>query len=376
MMDIGLAGKLIGKVVRYTDYNVNLMNEKGIIIASTDDGRIGDFHEIAYHIIQKGQDMVAVQEDDGFLGVRSGINMALEFEHKKIGVVGVTGNPEKVRDVALIIRMAVESMLEYEMAKEQLERHRSTRDQFLTDLLYKEEADREDLKRAAEKLGYEDNRIRIPILIVCPTRADIQELLQRLKESPHYTKQDILTVTRDEKLLLFISTQGSLDRIFSNYKYLAGEYLNDFLNRLLAEGRHCSVYIGSLQSNFLNYRYSFHQCLWLERHIAYQGIGVYFYDHLDEYLKSQIPVMELHKIFGTFQVNLDGEFKNSFIQHIGTLYQNNYNLDAGSKSLFIHKNTLAFRLDKIKNLLGINPIQNSRDRDFSDYLCYYLKKMN
>lgn len=376
MLDSGLAGRLIEKLMKYTDYNVNLMNEKGVIIASTDGGRIGSFHEIAYNIIKKNQDLVEVEEDSDFLGVRRGINMSLEFEQQKIGVVGVTGEPKKVRDVALIVRMAVESILEYEIAREQSDRRKSTKDKFLSDLLYKEEADREDLKQEAEQLGYADNRIRIPLMITADGKQDLQELLRRIKAGPHYIKQDIITITRDEKLLLFAAASGTLDYIFSNYKYLAGEYLNDFLNNMRTEGKACSVYVGSLQSNFLNYRYSYHQCLWLERHIASEGIGIYFYDHIDEYLKSQIPVMELHKIFGTFQVNLKEDFKSSFIKHIGTLYQNNYNLDASSKALFIHKNTMGFRLEKIKNLLGINPIQNSRERDFADYLCYYLKRMN
>lgn len=376
MMDHELAERLIGKLVSYMDYNVNLMDEKGIIIASTDKGRVGSFHEIAYNIMKKSQDIVEVEDNDGFLGVRSGINMALEFEHKKIGVVGVTGDPNQVRNVALVVRMAVESMLEYEIAKEQAQRHKSTKDKFLNDLLYEEEADRDNLEREAEMLGYQDNRIRIPMMVTVPGQAGLKELLPILKSSSHYTKQDILTVTRDEKLLMFAGVPGSLEHIFNNYKYLAGEYLSEFLAAMRVQGKECSVYVGSLQSNFLNYRYSYRQCLWLERHVKAAGIGVYFYDHIDEYLKSQIPIMELHKIFGTFQVKLDEEFKKSFIKHIGTLYQNNYNLEASSKALFIHKNTMAFRLDKIKNLLGINPIQNSRDRDFADYLCYYLKRMN
>lgn len=376
MLDHELAERLIGKLVNYMDYNVNLMDEKGIIIASTDKGRVGSFHEIAYNIMKKSQDIVEVEDNDDFLGVRSGINMALEFEHKKIGVVGVTGDPDQVRNVALVVRMAVESMLEYEIAKEQAERRRSTKDKFLNDLLYEEEADRDNLEREAEKLGYLDNRIRIPMMVTVSGQNNLKELIPIIKKNPHYTKQDILTVTKDEKLLLFAGVSGSLEHIFNNYKYLAGEYLSDFLAAMRVQGRECSVYVGSLQSNFVNYRYSYRQCLWLERHVKGSGIGVYFYDHIDEYLKSQIPIMELHKIFGTFQMKLDEEFKQSFIKHIGTLYQNNYNLEASSKVLFIHKNTMAFRLDKIKNLLGINPIQNSRDRDFADYLCYYLKRMN
>jgi len=185
MMDHELAERLIGKLVSYMDYNVNLMDEKGIIIASTDKGRVGSFHEIAYNIMKKSQDIVEVEDNDGFLGVRSGINMALEFEHKKIGVVGVTGDPNQVRNVALVVRMAVESMLEYEIAKEQAQRHKSTKDKFLNDLLYEEEADRDNLEREAEMLGYQDNRIRIPMMVTVPGQGNLKELLPNLKGRRH-----------------------------------------------------------------------------------------------------------------------------------------------------------------------------------------------
>lgn len=376
MLETELARRMIEKLIRYTDYHVNLMNEKGIIIASTDREREGTFHEIAYDMIIKEKDIAEVLEDESFLGVKSGINMSLEFDHKRIGVVGVTGDPSQVRSVAFIIRMSVESMLEYEIAKEQAERKRSTRDKFLNGLLYEDEIDQEGIEQAAKRLGYENKRIRIPLLISFLNEVNISELLEQLKSNPRCSCQDILLSTKDDKLLLFISAPGSLEEVFCNYKYIAGEYLSYFLNGLREKKIGCNIYTGPVQSHFLNYRSSYQMCLWLERHIANSGIGVYFYDHIDEYLKSQIPVIELHKIFGTFQVNMDEGFKVSFISQIDALYQNNYNLDSSSKKLFIHKNTMSFRLDKIRNLLGVNPIQNSKDRIFVDYLNYYLKRMN
>ena len=47
MLDKILAERFIDKISEFTEYNVNIMNEKGIIIASKDKDRIGGFHEIA-----------------------------------------------------------------------------------------------------------------------------------------------------------------------------------------------------------------------------------------------------------------------------------------------------------------------------------------
>ena len=52
MLENSLAEKLIEQVTKYTSYNVNIMNEQGVIIASRNPERIGKFHEVAWQIGQ------------------------------------------------------------------------------------------------------------------------------------------------------------------------------------------------------------------------------------------------------------------------------------------------------------------------------------
>lgn len=49
MLENSLAEKLIEQVTKYTSYNVNIMNEQGVIIASRNPERIGKFHEVAWN---------------------------------------------------------------------------------------------------------------------------------------------------------------------------------------------------------------------------------------------------------------------------------------------------------------------------------------
>ena len=44
MFDVEIARKFIERLTAYTSYNVNIMNERGIIIASRNPERIGTFH--------------------------------------------------------------------------------------------------------------------------------------------------------------------------------------------------------------------------------------------------------------------------------------------------------------------------------------------
>ena len=45
-----------------------------------------------------------------------------------------------------------------------------------------------------------------------------------------------------------------------------------------------------------------------------------------------------------------------------------------AKSLFIHKNTMVYRYNKIKDMLDIDPIHEASDRSFLTILYLTLKK--
>ena len=58
MIDKTFAEKFIERITRYTDFNINIMDEKGIIIASRDKKRVGQYHEIAYRLIVGTEELI------------------------------------------------------------------------------------------------------------------------------------------------------------------------------------------------------------------------------------------------------------------------------------------------------------------------------
>ena len=100
MLDRDFAEKFIDRVTRYTDYNVNIMDERGIIIASRDKARIGQYHEVAYRLVT-GTEEIVDTTGMSFPNVLPGINMVIATGGVREGVVGVTGVPDEVRPVAL-----------------------------------------------------------------------------------------------------------------------------------------------------------------------------------------------------------------------------------------------------------------------------------
>ena len=92
-----LARRFIEEFTRYTEYNINIMNEKGIIIASADKERVGDFHEVAWRMLRGSEDMAVTAGQTGYPGVKPGMNLVLTVDGKREGVVGLTGDPEEIK---------------------------------------------------------------------------------------------------------------------------------------------------------------------------------------------------------------------------------------------------------------------------------------
>ena len=87
--------------------------------------------------------------------------------------------------------------------------------------------------------------------------------------------------------------------------------------------------------------------------------------------------MPLKKISGTslgFDTEFGALFADSFKEIMEALRMANFNLNDASKLLHVHKNTLIYRLDKIRETLNVDPLGNNNDREFVNGFYYYLKR--
>ena len=202
---------------------------------------------------------------------------------------------------------------------------------------------------------------------------DTSQLLRKIKEGSLHTYEDISAVTREKQIIIFkCFDKGKI--LQGTYKYVIGEYLGNFLGFLLDRDIECHFYIGTFQNELEEYRKAYQQCCWLRDHVKAKSRGVYFYDYAGEYIHSLVPFMELHQIYHVFEELLDEKNQDDIVELVDALERNNYNLVDSSKELFIHKNTLVFRLNKLKVIFSINPLQKSNEREFLKYMCAYFKR--
>ena len=375
MISQDLARKFIEQVTRYTDYNVNIMDGDGIIIASIDPERVGQYHEIAHRIVTGSEDIVDTTVLTGLTNVKPGINMVIMADGRREGVVGVTGDPDEIRPVALIVKMAIETMLKYEKQQEEARLRENRKARFIHLLTEVEGTDPEDLKSMARDLGYPEEMIRIPILIRAEEE-DASELLALIRKSRRHAKQDFSIAPDKSHVLIFKSMPEDCRDLFGDYKFILGEYLAPVLARLRGQGRQAHIYIGSFQSRYADYFYAYRHCRWAERNVRTDSSAVYFYDHIGEYLHQVTPFGEMAHIFRIYEQRLPADMAELFLATFGELIRTNYNFKEASDRLYIHKNTLFYRYNKLKDMLGLDPIASASDRSFAEEFYYYIRRKN
>lgn len=372
MISKDLARKFIEQVTQYTEFNVNIMDADGTIIASRDPSRVGQFHEVAYRILQGQENIVVTTDTRDYSTVLPGINMVIEDNGRREGVVGVTGNPEEIRSVALIIKMAIETMLRYERSEQELRLRRGRKERFAYLLTQEEHSDPAELRHMAEELGYHEDIVRIPILIRTK-KTDIEKALEGIRAGTIHTKEDMSFKISSHHFIVFKTLQMAPDRLLSEYRDHVMDYLEPLFKMTKDDADDLRISVGSFQNRFPDYYSAYRHSKWLEQ-MKPKECPSFFQDYIGEYLQEFVPMKDLHRIYHMYEKKLPAEKREMLLEVASALMKTNFNFPKASELLYIHKNTLAYRYGQLKELLEIDPVTSAKDRAFLGGFHLYLTR--
>ena len=209
MLDSGLAQKLVNKISKQFGYNINVMDDRGVIIASADSSRIGAFHQGAYSIIRDRIPLRSYKDvDDSIIGVKPGIIMTTFFKNTVIGVVGVTGDPDVLMPFAKLVKLTFETMYEYELQKENAIKAKVRWDSFINCLIYEEPRNVFRIRKLSEDAGFEEKYQRIPIIIKYEMAINSDKMIRDMKNLPLSSQQDIVFSLDANRLIVFKVISG------------------------------------------------------------------------------------------------------------------------------------------------------------------------
>ena len=362
-----LAQQIVNTIKDVCSYDINFINPSGTIIASTNAARIGAFHEIGRKAAVTGT-TIEVAESDNFTGTRQGINMPLYHEDRLLAVIGITGSPEKVRKYAFLAQR-ITSLLIREQELGQYSRHQADKKQFvISSLLHGDTQNPEYLLKCLREFQIDPDTPKRLILIHTYPAASGQ----------NYTDSVSGSVLSEHQIQNFFKTIGIILYTFrypgdylavtdsSGFSALSGT-LRDFAKKhagtlAVAVGRSVPLYqlglsLTTAETALRNL--NFHRPL--TDHVCAENYAV-FDDLTLEIVLSSVSPDDREEFSGKtiHQLSLDEK------ELLRTYFSLEMSLADTAEKLFLHKNTLQYKLNHIYKKCGLNP------RKFRDAVLLYL----
>lgn len=345
--------------------NINIMDETGCIIASTDISRIGMYHFGAQTIISQKLDELVICEDDLYEGARNGINLPIVIDHEIVGVVGITGEKDEVAEFGKIIQKMAEIMILDRYQRNYRQTTRDMRNNFVFNWLFdnREDGDTdEELKISGSLLGIDVELPRVVTILNIlyqdngKKRDDRSLQLQRLydgiiREIDHSIGKDEQQIVLQigSKIIIFFHNDCS-DQVVKKV---------DAIARSIERHYGCTVYggIGTLGSDKNEIRRSYREAnMACDMALKIKNKRIKVYSDIDmEMLLQIIPKEERISFFKKVLKNCLGEELSSWMQLLRCFVENNGSITQTADTLFIHKNTLQYRLNKLKCLTDYDP---------------------
>lgn len=360
---VSIAQKIVSKLRDIISRNINFKNKRGVIIASTDENRIGNFHESALKVIEsKKQLIISKEEEDKEKDIREGINIPIKIDEEVVGVIGVTGVATEVQQYADIIKSMTEILIKEAFIYQQKYLEEQNYKLLIEDVIFNVmDNDFETVKDRAKFMGIDYTLMRTVIqievneksILSISTLNDIENIL---KKNLQNNKQHILVPNGVSFLILFNG----------EYDYKMEEFLDnisrDFNNQLNLE---YNLGIGLTVSNLNEIRKSY-QTSTIALQIAIKSKDrsrVAYFRDLDtelliEDISYNIKTIYINKIFN----KLSNEKIDEYKELIETYIKNNGSINKIATELYIHKNTVQYKLNKIEKETGYNP------RNYSDLI--------
>ncbi|EXX87001.1 transcriptional regulator [Paenibacillus darwinianus] len=347
MLTKQLAEEIVAETMLRLNRNINIIDVDGTIMASGDAGRVGEYHEAAATAIKREQ-TVAMQFSDlpRWRGAQAGVNMPIRYGRQVIGAIGITGDPEEVEPFGQLVHMTAELLIRQHYSRLQDEWRQMAGDLIVEELL--KESDSIDFESVDARLEAIRHPLKPPYQMAVVRFTDSAR--QRTEESVPIKVRRLLEGSRvlispyrPQRLLLLFSETAE-DRVMAKLKKLK--------QLLLTETESFCVGVGSSARLRTDIRRSYEEG---EAALSCAGSSdepiVYFDEVEGQALVRFIPVERRQRLAGKLRPHWNAKMEET----LESFFACSLNAAEAASRLGIHRNTLLYRLEKVKETTGYDP---------------------
>lgn len=375
-----LAQYIVDYTSQIVDCVINIMNPNAIIIASTNPDRIGELHIGAQKVLSTGKPYIIKKTAaNSFPNIVPGISLPIHFQKQIIGVVGI-GAGKQSETIGRIIQSNTELLIEQTYLKEVVNAEEQVLNEFLTHLLTEPWQENESYfnhQLALHKFNYDEQYLVISAEIfdyllpdsfrdsytseIVHYEKNVSRLIQNIKQQLQYP--DIIIVHLPNLLVFLVPY--TLDEKISYEMFLEKFILK--LGTALFQIFHTNyrIGIGGIAANMsfihTEYRHAV-STIKISKIITPAEPVTSFSSIRFEYQILNTSSKQQEKYYSKIlhMLTPDINLENIWIKTLDTFFQNNQSISKTANALYIHRNTLLFRLNRIGKLTGLHP-QNFRD---------------
>lgn len=350
MLTHEMAEDIVRETMKILGRNINIMDENGIILSSGDPERVNHFHEAAGEAAAQRKPVVISEKDSGnWRGTQPGINLPIQFQGNVIGVVGISGVPEEVNDFGTLVATMTELMIQQKYLLNQVEWRQHTQ-AFLLEEILREGPPFESIEQKLQLLE---------IKLAPPYELFVFDLHEpRGHVTPREIYHEVEHLLKGHGVIYNLADMNTLTVLFSGKRHEQSCFK---LQKRLAE-YYGKVRVGhGREVNGLDQIYG--SFLETRKALKISKAPVVSPKDFEARIKwLQVDEEDRTSFAGRILQGLPQDLEESLV----VFFETDLNLSQAAKTLYLHRNTLVYRLDKVKEWTGYDP------RNFLDALTLQL----
>lgn len=277
--------------------------------------------------------------------------------------IAIAGSDNNLLPIATALKMSLEIRLKYEQIQTEEKETLTINEQLIKELV----SNSLQVSKIIELCEQSNHSMEIERKMIMLIPDDVSSLDVLANMNLYYdSKEDIVGRLGHQLIIL-----KDMSRAIGSEKDYIKVYFDFLIKNTSFKGKALVAYTSKTYDNV---KFAYQNLTWLKKYTTVHNIQetiLFFSNYVDMYCISSIPYDILRNLFSSYTYN--EEDAKEFITTTDALIRNNYNIVRSSKELFVHKNTLMYRLTKIKNEFDIDPINSESDCSFIKIYNYYLK---
>lgn len=351
-------------------YKVTITDTNGYIVGSSDPARLNQFHPSAYEILCERQPIESWDiATDSYVNVPEGVQLGygerVIYDGECIGLIGLVGAPEEIKQSIKTAQLVLQLMLDRKKASDELKLISKDKKAFLLRLLQGQYGSPEWIKERADTYKIDLSRLRYVLTVQINLEkfdeksplelSQIKETMHRAIRSIFFEQEDLLyEYDTGETVLLTAGKHSDASQRRRQIEKAAARLYAELreqckVSALIGVSEECGDYTGiplALRQGRMAAEIGAK---------TENGEGLYFYSQmrLGRIVASFSP--EIRTILQRDILSkLLENHADSLLETLFTYFEMNGNVSQTAEKLFIHRNTLQYRFRKIKEITGFD----------------------